>query len=917
MITETHFTNNSYFFIPGYKLINTNHPENTAHGGVAIFIKSSLEFQELPSFRLDYLQSCALTIKLNFTPFTIAAIYSPTKHKITTQKLTDYFNTIQQDNFIIGGDYNAKHQFWGCRANNPRGLILYNFVKNNNFKVLAPPGPTYWPTSLRKNPDILDIFVTKIPNRIHTTTENLLDLNSDHSSILLTVNTYPPIRPQPPKLFYSHTNKLLFHNLVQQEIKLNVKLKSTDDIDLAINDLTNCIQTAAWASTNPNELPKVTNLTPHNIRVIIAEKRRLRAQYQRTRLPSDKHKYNKLANKLKKTLIKHKLESLHNHLSNLSNKDGSLWKATKQALKYKSSNIPIKKDNGTHASKDSEKVELFKTHLHNTFQPHDNIINFDNINTVNQFLDTPFPLSTPVKHFSPNDVKYIIQKYPNRKSPGFDLINAEVAKYLPKKAIIHLTHIFNAILRLSYFPTVWKFSSIILFLKPNKPPDLATSYRPISLLPFFAKILEKLILKRILPSISENKILPDHQFGFRQSHSTIHQAHRIVDAISFSLEKKLYCTCVFLDVSQAFDKVWHHGLLFKLKQFLHPSYYLLIKSYLTNRNFRVSYGSSVSSIASINAGVPQGGILSPILYNIYASDQPTTPHTLTAEYADDKAIISINADPLIASRNLQNHLHLMEKWYTNWRVKVNQDKSFHTTFTLKQTPCPNVNLYGIQIPHSQTVKYLGLILDRRLTWAPHIKSKRLQLNNRLRTLSSLLHRNTHTNLSIKLIIYKALLKPIWTYGLQLWGSAKKSNIQKIQAFQNITLRKITNAPPFVSNLTLHNDLRITTVLDEAKCYYKRFHTKLPLHPNPLIKKLSTLSIPVNALRSTGIKTTLQLKAMFDTMKRKTRKDKRSDRVNRYMHQPNSTITERENEVLVDLLTNKRYMDSNFDNQESG
>jgi hypothetical protein len=303
--------------------------------------------------------------------------------------------------------------------------------------------------------------------------------------------------------------------------------------------------------------------------------------------------------------------------------------------------------------------------MHNTFQPHENIINYDNINTVNQFLDTPLPLSTPVKHFSPNDVKYIIQKYPNRKSPGYDLITAEVAKYLPKKAIIHLTHIFNAILRLSYFPTVWKFSSIILFPKPNKPPDLATSYRPISLLPFFAKILEKLILKRILPSINENKILPDHQFGFRQSHSTIHQAHRIVDAISFSLEKKLYCACVFLDVSQAFDKVWHHGLLFKLKQFLHPSYYLLIKSYLTNRNFRVCYGSSVSSIAPINAGVPQGGILSPILYNIYASDQPTTPHTLTAEYADDKAIISINADPLIASRNLQNHLHLMEKWYTN------------------------------------------------------------------------------------------------------------------------------------------------------------------------------------------------------------------------------------------------------------
>lgn len=102
IITETHFTNNSYVYIPGYKLINANHPDNTAHRGVAIFIKSSLEFQVLLRFCQDYLQSCALTIKLNFTSFTIAALYSPPKHKITNQKLTDYFNTIQQDDFIMG-----------------------------------------------------------------------------------------------------------------------------------------------------------------------------------------------------------------------------------------------------------------------------------------------------------------------------------------------------------------------------------------------------------------------------------------------------------------------------------------------------------------------------------------------------------------------------------------------------------------------------------------------------------------------------------------------------------------------------------------------------------------------------------------------------------------------------------------------
>jgi len=265
----------------------------------------------------------------------------------------------------------------------------------------------------------------------------------------------------------------------------------------------------------------------------------------------------------------------------------------------------------------------------------------------------------------------------------------------------------------------------------------------------------------------EKNVLPNTQFGFRASHSTLHQAHRVVDSISYSLEKKLYCNCVFLDISQAFDRVWHDGLLYKLKKFLPPSYYLLIKSYLTDRYFQIRLGSALSDLAAINAGVPQGGILSPILYNIFASDKPTTPNTSVADYADDKAIISIDIDPLIASKNLQSYLNAMEKWFTNWRFKVNQSKSVHTTFTLKHAPCPRVSLYGIPIPFSPKIKYLGLTLDQRLTWAHHIRIKRLALNHRLRFLKPLLSNNNSASINTKLLIYKTLLKPIWIYGLQL------------------------------------------------------------------------------------------------------------------------------------------------------
>lgn len=120
--TETHFTKYSGFYIPGYILIKTNHPDNTTHGGVAIFVKFSIAFQSLPPFCQDYIQSSSIKLKLNNLIFTIAVMYASPKHNITNLQFSEYFNTIK-GNFIICGNYNAKHQSWGYHANNPRGFF--------------------------------------------------------------------------------------------------------------------------------------------------------------------------------------------------------------------------------------------------------------------------------------------------------------------------------------------------------------------------------------------------------------------------------------------------------------------------------------------------------------------------------------------------------------------------------------------------------------------------------------------------------------------------------------------------------------------------------------------------------------------------------------------------------------------------
>jgi hypothetical protein len=209
---------------------------------------------------------------------------------------------------------------------------------------------------------------------------------------------------------------------------------------------------------------------------------------------------------------------------------------------------------------------------------------------------------------------------------------------------------------LGFFPAQWKVDQIILLLKPGKPPHELTSYLPISLLPVVSNVFEKLLLNRILPLVAYHSLIPDHQFGFRKRHSTMEQTHCVVQRIHEALETKQYCSEAFLDISQAFDKVWHTGILYKLRWALPLNHFLLLKSYLLNRHFIVKVGTEQSPLTSINAGIPQGSVLGPLLYLLYTADLPTSPGTLTATFADDTSIPTTDSDPVLASQLLQADL---------------------------------------------------------------------------------------------------------------------------------------------------------------------------------------------------------------------------------------------------------------------
>ena len=841
LVSETHFTKKTYMKIPNYKIYHTMHPDGTAHGGTAVIIKNCIKHFVMPEYRTEEIQATSIGVEDHYGELIISAIYSPPKHKIKKDSYIKFFKSLG-DRFIAGGDYNAKHTVWGSRLITTKGRELLSSMSHLNLTCASTGTPTYWPKDPLKTPDLLDFCVVKGVSKASIQCSHSYELSSDHSPVFINIQKrlLKPINKC--TLYNRQTNWANFEKCLSEELKNNWSLKTEEQIMEAIQHLTNSIQCSAWSSTpilncNANTLSIEYS---RDIKHLIQEKRKARKRWQESRYPPDKSHLNKLSKKLDAFLQKEKSKNMSAFISDLDStaaKGYSLWKITKKIGKSVNHQAPLKRPNGTWTRNDAEKSIEFGTHLKSVFTPNLADPLYDNTLQTDVFLKECHQMDLPLKRTSITEITTVIKSLKRNKTPSYDLISTNILLQLPQRAIEFLMHIYNACLTRCFFPDQWKVAEVIMIPKPGKDEKFVDSYRPISLLSTLSKILEIIFIRRLLPVVEERNLIPSHQFGFRKRHGTVEQIHRLVEEIHSAFDKKKYCTGVFLDIAQAFDKVWHKGLLFKLKKQLPTNCYLFLQSYLNNRMFRVRQGQAVTTLNPITAGVPQGSVLGPILYLLFTSDLPVTHGVLIGTFADDTALMSTAYHPKIAASKLQRSLNNVSQWLKTWRIKANEAKSKHVTFTLRKQKCPNVNLNDIQIPQSDSARYLGIHLDNKLTWKHHILTKRKALGLQLNKFLWLINQNSPLSLENKLIIYKSILKPIWSYGVELWGTAAKSHLDIIQRFQSKTLRIISNAPYYVTNVQLHRDLNVPLVEDEIKHAATRYYSRILQHPNGLANNL--------------------------------------------------------------------------------
>lgn len=424
----------------------------------------------------------------------------------------------------------------------------------------------------------------------------------------------------------------------------------------------------------------------------------------------------------------------------------------------------------------------FASFLQNVSNNCNNKIDFYNNNVHNPENVFSFSLATI------EDIFFCLHSI-KTNAEGVDGINLKMLKLCTPHINHIILHIINSIIENNYLPTLWKTAIGIPLPKINNPQNYS-DLRIISILPTISKILEKVLYKQIFNFFTKNKLLPDSQCGFRKNFGTATALTTVFDDVVKAADEGMVSVLILLDFSKAFDTLDHRLLCAKLNYYGFNSDALkLISSFLSNRSQKIIYNNSESSSISIYSGVPQGSILSPLLFIIYTIDIINSPiFCETQAYADDTQLYYSfhHLNIAQATQNINHDLEAIRSLSEQHNLKLNSSKSKVICIGTKNKRNLVKSTLQLQISNTPlnfvaSARNLGLTLDEELRFSDHVKN----LNKKAFGSLKLLYHNRHIlTMNLKRSLCECLVLSHFTYCDFIYGPClyerDKYRIQKAQ-----------------------------------------------------------------------------------------------------------------------------------------
>ena len=844
LISETHLQPSTKFKCPNYITYRTDRL-NQRGGGTAILIRQDLKHSEIFLPRLQHMEATAIQLNINKESIVLISVYNP-PGKIIERDLDLLIATGHK--VILAGDFNAKHVTWRARQNNAAGQSLLNHYYKNNYIISAPSQPTHFPDRNPAGAEILDFAIlSNVLSRHSVRTLGSLS-TSDHNPVLLSIRG--PVEPDEIKqnFIYREANWELFQNYLVNNLNTQCLEGncSKSEIDVAVKHLTDILNRATLYAVPLRRKTFKSMQIAASTRVLIQKRNRLRTQWQRTRDITLRPLINSLKEQIDSAIKEQLSNTWQKTLQGLdTNNMRDTWRITK-SLTNTNFNIPPLTINGKTVTETQEKVNAFADTLEQIFTTNldaDRTFTVSTEQVVNDFLAQP--LTDRMRATNHSEIAWIVRHLKSRKAAGPDGIQNIILQHLPRFVFKFIAKLFNRSLALNYFPTQWKEAKIIMLPKPGKDHTSPLNYRPISLLNSLGKLLEKIILKRLNFELRKLQAIRNDQYGFKRGHSTTHALLRNVERITHGFNNNKATVTLFLDIERAFDKVWNTGMIAKLISAKIPPHFIhIIHNYLQNRCFFVMHKNYYSNLRPIQAGVPQGSLLGPTLFNIYINDIPSIENDSNiaiSVYADDTNISVRSGSIDIAVRKLNSAIRLLEPWFRKWRIHINAKKCTITLFSkrLRHQGCSKhqVKIFNKTISWTKETKYLGVTLDSKLTYRTHISCILRKANYRLRQLYPILNKSSTIDINLALVIYKSLLRSILSYASPAWGYAANTHINKLQTFQNKVLRIITKLPRVTPITTLHEQTGMSSIKSHFKRLARTLYQKSVTSENSQIQAL--------------------------------------------------------------------------------